>query len=105
MGVLGDALTFLGALLLAWDAARKDKEFQTIDATDEALAFITRHDKQKRTKLVIRIGDEGNAPDPRGVQLVFVQESAKRAKWGCYLLAAGFVALLASRMFEVLRPV
>jgi hypothetical protein len=98
VGLLGDLLTFTGGLLLAWDAVQKEREFERIKKVAAALQspWLARL-KVEMEGLIV--ADEGD------VQKAFIRRSARKAAYGCGLLAAGFLLLLAARTIELLNHV
>jgi hypothetical protein len=94
IGLLGDALTFSGGFLLAWDAVQKEKEFnkiQRVAAAVTSTSMVRLHVKMEG----ILISDE------RDVERAFIRQSARKAAWGCRILTAGFFLLIVTRILEV----
>jgi hypothetical protein len=91
LGVVGDTLTFIGGAVLAWDAIRREREFQ------------------KRKDMVAGLQDlkdinfvQNGIPliNEMAAELVFVRQSVRRSKWGAGILTLGFIFLLCTRIVE-----
>src|SRR5437879_5319298 len=96
IGLFGDALTFAGGLLLAWDAVQKGKEFDKI----RRIAKTVREPRLARLRFVLE-GIEISPADESDVERAFIHRSVRKAKWGCVALACGFLCLLAARIVEL----
>ncbi|HVB33856.1 MAG TPA: hypothetical protein VNJ52_05715 [Patescibacteria group bacterium] len=89
-GLIGDLLTVIGSILLAFDAITKEHEFDQIARATKLL------NASKLCK--IRFKDEGvELTDENDVRRALIRRSARKAKWGCILLAIGFILLAFSR--------
>lgn len=97
-GFIGDLFTLTGSVLLAIDAITKEREFDKI-------AQIARRLTEPRLAR-IRFKEEGvEMSDERGVERVYIRRSARKAKWGCVLLAIGFILLAISRSLDLLAVI
>ena len=97
IGLPGDALTFIGGALLAWDAVQKGKEFDKI----RKIAKTVKEPRLARLRFVLE-GIEISTVDESDIERAFIQRSVRKAKWGCGVLAAGFLCLLIARIIELL---
>ncbi len=97
LGLIGDTLTFAGGTILAWDAARQDKQFRKIRKLAETLAA---------PELVhLKVEVEGVViADEKDIEQAFIRHSARRALVGAITLAVGFGFLFATRWVEILSP-
>lgn len=94
VGLLGDALTFSGGLLLAWDAVQKENEFDRVKRVARAL--------QSPSMARLHVELEGIVvSDEKDVERAFIRRSAHKAAWGCRILAAGFFVLIVTRILDV----
>ena len=94
IGLCGDALTFVGGLLLALDTAQKGREFKAIQALkNPQLARL----EVEVDGVVVVAGDSA--------ERIFVHRSARRAVVGCWILSGGFLLLLAARIGEIISLV
>jgi len=93
LGLGGDTLTFVGAMILAIDAVGRQKEFQKIQRT----AATVRDPLLKKVKFT---KDGISLTSHDDVELVFIHRSVKRALCGSVILALGFVCLLLARICE-----
>lgn len=90
-GLVGDFLSFLGALILALDALLREREF----AQQKKLLEMIKVLKEVRLTLRgIELADEESA------KLVFIRLSVLRSLWGAAILTGGFVCLLVARILE-----
>jgi hypothetical protein len=97
LGLVGDALTFLGGFILAWDAAREAKHFKEVRRTVETLS------SQELVRLRVEIGGIVISNE-KDVELSFILRSAKKAFIGAVILTIGFGFLLAARLLEISWP-
>jgi len=93
LGFAGDILTFLGGLILSVDALGREREFRK---QKDWVATIKEFKGVELSRRGIRLLDEN------AVELVFIRLSVTRSIWGTVVVTLGFVALLASRILEVL---
>lgn len=94
LGLAGDALTVCGGLLLAWDTVQKDREVRQVKNTARAI------ESPLLKGLPIEI-DGVLVVCESDVERAFIRRSARKAAWGCVLLAAGFILLFATRLIEM----
>jgi len=94
-GFIGDGVTFLSGLLLAWDAVVAEDEFVRFDAIVKGLK------NPAMENVRVKIGDRV-VENEKDVERVFRRKASKKALTGCVGLAIGFGCLLASRILEVL---
>ena len=94
IGLLGDTLTFSGGLVLAWDAVQKENEFDKIKKIAATLSSPSMARLHVEMEGVL-ISDEAD------IERAFLRVSARKAVWGCRVLAAGFFLLILSRIFEL----
>jgi hypothetical protein len=93
LGLIGDALTFTGALILALDALRRQTEFRKTKQLQKAVESL---DGIKLTQDgIVLLNNES-------VELVLIRQSVKRALWGAGILTLGFIFLLATRIIELI---
>lgn len=94
LGLLGDAFTFAGGAILAWDAVTgttRHKREKTIRvALDSPLL------KGRAIEIDRNIVNSANAAED-----VFIHFATKKAKIGFGVLALGFLLLLAHRIMEL----
>jgi|SRR5450759_17477 hypothetical protein len=97
-GFAGDFLTFLGGVILAFDALREERKLNKIKdwaATVESPALA---------KVVItRKGVELHSEED--VELTFLRQSFKRALVGTLILTSGFVCLFIARILELTNSI
>jgi len=93
VGLGGDALTFLGGILLAIDATKRERELRRLRAL--------KHPHLAR--LVIEV-DGVVVKSADDLETMYVHRSSKTAVRGCCALAAGFLLLLLARGLEVATP-
>jgi hypothetical protein len=95
IGVGGDVATFVGGLVLAFDALNREKEFGRIrTVTGTAL----------RTGALARLKIDLNGvilTDEDDIERAFIRQSARKAIWGCGFLAVGFLLLLSAHLIEL----
>lgn len=96
IGLVGDTLTFCGGLLLAYDAIKKETEFNRKTGmvkagTNPLLARL------HFVKGGLEITDESNA------ELFFIRRSALLASIGCVILSVGFACLFVARACELFK--
>jgi uncharacterized membrane protein len=92
VGLGGDAFTLVGGLLLAWDTVEKEEEVKKIEKIMGTLKAMTG----------LRVEIFGVAvKNEQDVVRAFIRRSARKAVWGCGLLAIGFLLLVASRLMEI----
>jgi len=96
LGLIGDALTFTGGLILALDALRRETEFRRTKELKNAVESL---DGIKLTQNGIVLLND------KAVELVFIRQSVRRALWGAAILTLGFVFLLATRVIELIGRV
>jgi len=90
-GLLGDSLSFLGALILALDALWREREF-------------IRQKKLLRMVETLRVRltlDGIELVDGESTHLVFIRQSVRRSIWGASILTSGFICLLVARIVEI----
>ena len=97
IGLLGDSATFAGGLVLALDAARKEREFTRIKKVAAGIKSPFLAHVKFQTKGGLTLADEND------VERVFIHDSARQAVWGCWLLAGGFLLLLGTRLAELCK--
>jgi|SRR5882724_5663115 len=93
LGLVGDALTFTGGLILALDALRREQEFRKTKELQKAVQSL------KGIKLT---QDGITLVNDQDVDLVFIRQSVLRSLKGVVILTLGFVSLLAARILEVI---
>ena len=93
LGLIGDALTFTGGLILALDAVRRQREFRKTKQLQETVKSL---DGIKLTQDGISLLDD------KAVELVFIRQSVRRAIYGAACLTIGFVFLLITRVVELI---
>ena len=97
-GFCGDFLTFLGGIILAFDALREERKLKKIKdwvATVQSPALA---------KVVItRRGVELHSQED--VELTYLRQSFKRALAGTLILSAGFVCLFIARLLELTKGI
>ncbi len=92
-GLVGDALTFAGGLILAFDAARQEKRFKKMRGKVDT--FLS------PPFLRLKVVEDGVVlTDEKDVELTFIRHSVRSAKLGSILLAFGFAFLLVTRLLE-----
>jgi len=96
IGLFGDGLTFIGGFLLALDAVQKGKEFDKI----RKIASTVREPRLARLRFVLEGIEISATTDESEVERAFIQRSVRKAKWGCVILAIGFLCLLTVRLIE-----
>ena len=97
IGLCGDILTFAGAVMLAIEALEREKEFNTIRRSVETLG-----DKAiGQFRWSMRGLEVDAGPNSGNVKRVFLHRSARMAKYGCVVLAIGFLFLVAARVMEL----
>lgn len=98
-GFLGDITSFAGALVLALNDAGEGDRKEEVDATEENLKKYP----ELRDLLIEFHGrilkKEGDA------ELASSKQASERARLGAWILAAGFVFLLASRLVDAMYAV
>jgi len=96
LGLLGDAITFLGAILLALGEA--GEESRTRQAVGMATAYKEIPDLNKLTIEIegMIIKKEGDA------HIAVARRFSRRALLGARTIAGGFLFLLASRILEMI---
>ncbi|MFZ0313687.1 MAG: hypothetical protein WAL85_13345 [Candidatus Korobacteraceae bacterium] len=91
LGFAGDTLTFVGGLVLAWDALMRDREFKKQQQLGEVV-----HELKG-----IKLATGGiKLTGPNDVERVFIRQSVRRAFWGTAVMTLGFILLLCSRGCE-----
>jgi len=97
LGLLGDAITFMGAILLALGEAGEEARAREIEG-----AATTYKAFPELKKLVIEI--EGviinNEED---VEFAVAHRFSRRARTGAWIVAGGFVFLFISRILEIIH--
>lgn len=91
VGVLGDALTCLGGLVLAWKEFRSVKEFEDVRAARRHLRKFPENAFRKGTKII---------SDADDLQSEILADNARGSRWGVLLLVLGFLFLLGARIWE-----
>lgn len=94
IGVFGDSVTFAGGLLLAFDAAHREREFARI----VKITSVVKEMSQIQIELGGRI-----IKDKDDVETVFIHRSSVKAFIGCVLLSIGFLFLLLVRISEICK--
>lgn len=96
LGLLGDAITFTGAILLALGEAGEEKRAREI--VNAVTAYKAFPDLKK---LVVEI--EGVViKDTEDIEIAVKRRFSKRARAGAWVIAGGFIFLLASRILDIL---
>jgi hypothetical protein len=93
MGFVGDTLTCVGGILLAWDAIHGEREFRRIRKIAQAI-----EEKSLARIHVVLEGVQISAESD--VERAFIRRSARKALIGSILLAIGFVFLFVARVLE-----
>ena len=93
IGVFGDSATFAGSYWLARDAIKREQEFTRIRNVIARRKLPSIADLKLDMEGIILSSDDD-------VERAFIRFSARRAIWGCVLLAIGFFALLLVRVIE-----
>jgi hypothetical protein len=93
LGFVGDGVTFLSGVLLSWDAIRSESEF--VEATD--IMEGMKHPVMQGVKVEI---DKVIVTNDKGVERLFRRRASRKAIIGTFLLTAGFLFLLGSRLAE-----
>lgn len=94
LGLAGDALTFVGGLILAVDSALQARRFRNI--RDRVKTYLSPELLQLRVEV-----DGVVITDKADIELPFIRHSAALAKLGSILLSLGFGCLLTARLFEL----
>ncbi len=93
VGLIGDTLTFVGGLILAFDAVNRAREFEKIRRISKVLASGIH-------RLIVEV--EGKTVEEEAdIEAVFLRRSARFAAVGFAFLAFGFVGILAYRIMEI----
>jgi len=96
LGLLGDTLTFTGAVILALDALWREREFMR---QKQMINMI----KSLREVRLILHGIE--LVDSESANRVFIRQSVLRSVWGAAFLVLGFVCLLVARLIEMFHHI
>ncbi|HEY4677563.1 MAG TPA: hypothetical protein VIJ01_10395 [Candidatus Angelobacter sp.] len=94
LGLIGDAFTFGGGTVLAWDAIKGKTHYKRAKTIKLAL-----DDPVLKGRLIEIEGRTINTPE--AVDEVFIHFSSLKAKIGYVILAFGFLFLLAHRIAEL----
>jgi hypothetical protein len=95
LGLVGDLFTFMGAVILAFDAISKQREYlrlKNIESTIQSKAL---------SNLTLEL-DGVLIKDKDDVARAFVHTSAGKTVVGCLVLMTGFLFLLFSRLLDYL---
>jgi hypothetical protein len=96
-GLVGDTVTFIGAVLLARGEAGEEARAREIEGTT-----TTYKTSPELKKLVIEI--EGLIiKREEDVEFAVTHRFSRRAGMGAWIIAGGFVLLLISRILEIIR--
>jgi len=98
IGLFGDVLTFAGAVVLAFDAIQKGREFDRI----RKIAKAIKEPRLARLRFVMEGLEISPETADASVERAFIQRSVSKAKWGCIMLAIGFLCLVTVRAVELL---
>jgi hypothetical protein len=91
-GVAGDALTFVGSVLLAWDALRREARVQSEQRQEGAVSELPP---------AVPIFVQSVRLSRDGLKRLLARAEAARAKLGAIVLCLGFACLLTSRVLEI----
>ena len=97
IGIFGDALTFTGAAILAFDAVLQEERFKTIRNKIKAYTspeFRVFHIKVEEEGQILVRGE-------KDVEWSHIKHSVKWAKWGTFALTLGFGLLILTRYVEI----
>ena len=93
LGFLGDFTTFVGGVVLAYEAITREREFHGKRKLTKTLGALTR----------VTITHNGVLlTDDKDVELAFIRQTAKRAVIGTIVLTLGFIFLLIARLYGTL---
>ena len=92
-GFLGDFLTFLGGIVLAFDAVREERKFRKLGEWVKTI-------EAPELKGVLLTFQGVKLKSGKDVELAFIRKSAKLALAGAIILTVGFLCLFVSRCLE-----
>jgi hypothetical protein len=95
-GFLGDATSFVGALVLALKEAGEEERTTEVIATEETL------EKYPELREILIDVDGVILQKPGDVELAVAKRASKRSRVGAWILAAGFVFLFIGRFIEAI---
>lgn len=97
-GFAGDAATFAGALMLALKEAGEEKRVRQAVGTAKAYA---EHPELKEILVVV---DSVPIKAGEDVEIILAKRASNISRHGAWVLAAGFICLLGSRILEAVSP-